>query len=265
MTSLPARLSPFVVSVCLLSFACHAAASRAHAQTTAPAPTIPTAQQPAPATQPTPAAQPTPVLNMVPAAREDVESLEAILAAVYQSISGAKGKARNWDRFRSLFVPGARLIPTIKRPRGDFSTRVLTPEEFIASSGKFMEEQGFFEQAIANHVETFGNIAQVFSVYEGRHDTADPKPFVRGTSSETTRSVMAKPNTASLRASTRDTSRPRMRNFVPPVPISLSINFSRIICYFFFTSRYFCGSGLAASSACQKIVTTHQRLPSFIS
>jgi len=121
---------------------------------------------------------------MTPAASPaDVASLEAILAAVYDSISGAKGKVRNWDRFRSLFAPGARLIPTFKRPSGEFATRALTPEEFIASSGKFMEEQGFFEQAIANHVETFGNIAQVFSVYEGRHDTADPKPFVRGINS----------------------------------------------------------------------------------
>jgi hypothetical protein len=69
--------------------------------------------------------------------------------------------------FRSLFVPGARLIPTFKQPTGEIATRVLTPEEFITSSGKFMEEQGFFERSIANHVETFGNIAQVFSVYEG--------------------------------------------------------------------------------------------------
>jgi hypothetical protein len=113
----------------------------------------------------------------------DVNSLDAILAAIYDSISGAKGKARNWDRFRSLFIPGARLIPTFKRQNGEFVSRVLTPEEFITSSGKFMEEQGFFERAVANHVETFANIAQVFSVYEGRHDTADAKPFVRGINS----------------------------------------------------------------------------------
>ncbi len=46
-----------------------------------------------------------------------------------------------------------------------------------------MEEVGFFEKSIANHIETFGNIAHVFSVYEGRHDTADAKPFVRGINS----------------------------------------------------------------------------------
>jgi hypothetical protein len=120
----------------------------------------------------------------IPAANpSDVATLDAILAAVYDSISGAKGKARNWDRFRSLFIPGARLVPTFKRPTGDFVSRVLTPEEFITSSGKFMEEQGFFEHGIANHVETYANIAHAFSVYEGRHDTTDAKPFVRGINS----------------------------------------------------------------------------------
>ncbi len=42
----------------------------------------------------------------------DVESIEAILHAVYDVISGDAGEPRDWDRMRSLFVPGARLIPT---------------------------------------------------------------------------------------------------------------------------------------------------------
>lgn len=185
MKSLSARLSPFAVSACLIFVACHTAATtHVRAQATAPQ------AQPSPTPQPSPTTQQTPG-NMnnankpaTPAANpSDVATLDAILAAVYDSISGAKGKTRNWDRFRSLFIPGARLIPTFKRPAGDFVSRVLTPEEFITSSGKFMEEQGFFEHGIANHVEQFGNIAHAFSVYEGRHDTADAKPFVRGINS----------------------------------------------------------------------------------
>jgi hypothetical protein len=177
MTRLPARFNPFALSLCLILFASHAAAARPHAQSTSrPQLFLKMQQQPTTTTNDKPATPP--VAN--PA---DVNSLDAILAAVYDSISGAKGKARNWDRFRSLFVPGARLVPTIKRPTGEFVTRVLTPEDFIKASGKFMEEQGFFEHGIANHVETFANIAQVFSVYEGRHDSADPKPFVRGINS----------------------------------------------------------------------------------
>jgi hypothetical protein len=179
MTRLPVRLKSIVLSACLLSLACHAAAAgEMHAQSTSRTQLFLDMQQPAAAP-----AQSVPAANYPPPRRQDVESLEAILAAVYESISGAKGQTRDWDRFRSLFVPGARLIPTIKRATGGFSTRVLSPEEFIASSGKFMEEQGFFERSIANHVETFGNIAQVFSVYEGRHATTDPKPFVRGINS----------------------------------------------------------------------------------
>jgi hypothetical protein len=168
----------FAAGACLFFIACYAGTpARVRAQSTPQTQPSTTTQQPSNASNSNQAA-PAPVAN--PA---DVNSLDAILAAVYDSISGAKGKTRNWDRFRSLFVPGARLIPTFKRPSGEFTTRALTPEEFIASSGKFMEEQGFFERGIANHVETFGNIAQVFSVYEGRHDTADPKPFVRGINS----------------------------------------------------------------------------------
>ncbi|HEY9405662.1 MAG TPA: hypothetical protein VIQ24_23635 [Pyrinomonadaceae bacterium] len=178
MKSLTTRCGSYAASACLIFIACYAGTpARIRAQSAPRTQPSTTTQQPSNvnnANQPATA----PVAN--PA---DVNSLDAILAAVYDSISGAKGKTRNWDRFRSLFVPGARLIPTFKRPTGEFMTRALTPEEFIASSGKFMEEQGFFERGIANHVETFGNIAQVFSVYEGRHDTADPKPFVRGINS----------------------------------------------------------------------------------
>lgn len=42
----------------------------------------------------------------------DVGSKEAIVAAVYDVISGPVGEARDWDRFRSLFIPEARLIAT---------------------------------------------------------------------------------------------------------------------------------------------------------
>ena len=49
-----------------------------------------------------------------PANPADVESIEAIVAAAYDSISGPAGKKRDWDRMRSLFIAGARLIPTAK-------------------------------------------------------------------------------------------------------------------------------------------------------
>jgi len=42
----------------------------------------------------------------------DVGSIDAIIAAAYDVISGSGDKKRDWNRERSLFYPGARLIPT---------------------------------------------------------------------------------------------------------------------------------------------------------
>jgi hypothetical protein len=109
----------------------------------------------------------------VPTARpEDVASIDAILAAVYEVISGPKGKARDWDRMRSLFVPGARLIPCLpKGADGKASIRTLTVEEYIARSGPTLEAKGFIERQVASRVDRFGHLAQVFSTYETRLDS----------------------------------------------------------------------------------------------
>lgn len=120
----------------------------------------------------------------VQAKPEDVQSIDSILAATYDVISGPAGKKRDWDRFRSLFYPGARLIPTGKRP-GDTEVRarVLTPDDYVQRSAPFLEKEGFFERGISNKIDHFGNIAHVFSTYESRHNEADAQPFQRGINS----------------------------------------------------------------------------------
>jgi len=161
-------------AVILLSAVCFA-------QSTTPAPqqSAPTGQQPAP---PNLQVQ---VTENVPAAKpEDVKSIDAIMSAVYDVISGPQGQQRDWNRFKSLFIPGARLIPTFKR-QGDtkWSTRVLSPEEFSTNSQRAVQQQGFFEKEISRKTEQWGQIAQVFSTYESRHAANDPQPFVRGINS----------------------------------------------------------------------------------
>ena len=60
-----------------------------------------------------------PVLFNGPAAAEkDVASIDAIMAALYDVISGPAGQARDWNRLRSLFVPTARMMPVGVRPNG---------------------------------------------------------------------------------------------------------------------------------------------------
>jgi len=121
-----------------------------------------------------------------PANPADVASPDAVIAALYDVISGPAGKKRDWDRFRSLFAPGARMIsvgPRLAATGGGFRARVLSPEEYIAASGPILENNGFFENEIARRTERFGDILHAFSTYEGRRTSLDEKPFLRGINS----------------------------------------------------------------------------------
>lgn len=40
----------------------------------------------------------------------DVASPEAVVEALYEVISGPADEPRDWDRFRALFLPGARVM-----------------------------------------------------------------------------------------------------------------------------------------------------------
>jgi len=126
-------------------------------------------------------AQQTETLTANPA---DVSSMDAIIKSVYDVISGDARQKRDWNRFRSLFHPSARLIPTGKNPNtGIISARAFTPEDYIIRSGPYLEKEGFHEREIARRTEIFGNIAHVFSTYETFHKAADKKPFMRGINS----------------------------------------------------------------------------------
>src|SRR6267378_7156022 len=116
----------------------------------------------------------------------DVASIDAIISAVYDVISGPAGKKRDWDRERSLFIPGARLIPTATVPGKtdvDLAPLVLDVEGYIARVEPLFEKEGFYEKEIARRIEQFGRIAHVWSTYESRHDPSDPAPFMRGINS----------------------------------------------------------------------------------
>jgi hypothetical protein len=119
----------------------------------------------------------------VPADPKDVASPDAIVAALYDVISGPAGQKRNWDRFRSLFVPGARLVPTGMGPEKKARIRVITPVEYASMSGPRLEESGFFEREIARTSESFGNVTHVFSTYDSKRAAGDEKPFARGINS----------------------------------------------------------------------------------
>lgn len=136
----------------------------------------------APSATPATASPAQPPPTTIAAKTTDAATLDSTVAALYDVISGPAGK-RDWDRFRSLFVPGARLIPTGPRPTGEVGSRVLTVDEYVQRAGALFEKEGFFEREASRQVEQFGNIAHIFSTYESRHAKDDAKPFQRGINS----------------------------------------------------------------------------------
>lgn len=117
----------------------------------------------------------------------DVASVDAIVTAVYESISGDAGVPRDWDRFRSLFMPNARLMPVATEHLDNgrsSSVANMSPAEFADGTDEFFEQEGFYEVEIGNVTETYGDIAHRFSSYASfRTDDPNEEPFNRGINS----------------------------------------------------------------------------------
>ena len=124
-----------------------------------------------------------------PAAKQatDVDTVDHLLASLYDVISGPAGKPRDWDRFRSLFLPDGRLgvirpdvSATRDAPERKSDVILLSPDMYVERDDPYFKVHGFFERGIANRVERFGNLVQVWSTYESRHAATDGQPFARG-------------------------------------------------------------------------------------
>lgn len=117
------------------------------------------------------------------AQKSDVESVDAIIRAFYEVPAGAPGQARDWDRYRSLFVPAARLIPARTGADGTAGAYFLPVSDYIEANKTYFEKGGFWDREVARKTEMFGNIVHVWSTYESRRKSEDTEPYVRGINS----------------------------------------------------------------------------------
>ncbi len=128
------------------------------------------------------AGTPVDLASQIPVARaEDVKSMDALLGAIYDVISGPAGD-RDWNRFRSMFVPQARFTQMGKNPDGSVRLNLMNVDEFVKLGSDYFKTGAFYEKAIVNRAQTYGNMAQVFSSYESRRAPGE-KPFARGINS----------------------------------------------------------------------------------
>ena len=116
----------------------------------------------------------------------DVVTPEGVVAALYRVISGPADEERDWDRFRGLFLDGARLVLGRRPDGGEGAAEeivVATLEEFIPAASAQYAEDGFWEKQTAGRIDRFGNVAHAWSTYETRVGSPGSKPVARGINS----------------------------------------------------------------------------------
>ena len=166
------KLSSGILLQCLLPLLLLAAAAGQKPQT-AQAPQMP---------PDLPMFTPADLAAKVPAPKpDDVKSIDAILRAAYESISGPAGP-RDWNRFRSLFLPQARFTQVGKNPDGSTFIISWSEEEFIRDAGMIFSKDPFYENALVNLPQSYGGMTQVLSSYASHRAPGD-KPFERGVNS----------------------------------------------------------------------------------
>jgi hypothetical protein len=105
---------------------------------------------------------------IIEARAEDVSTIEGIVKASYETISGGVGVARDWGRDRTLFDPNSRSVAIhVDAKTGAIKTESMTEQEFADRSDASAVRDGFTERELKHVIHRYGNVATVLSSYEG--------------------------------------------------------------------------------------------------
>jgi len=97
---------------------------------------------------------------------DDVATIDGMIRAWYEVVSGPAGTPRDWARDRTLYIPGVRFV-SVAAENGKLHPRIRDHQEYVDTSDAFLMK-GFFEKEIHRVTERFGPIAHVWSTYESR-------------------------------------------------------------------------------------------------
>ena len=104
---------------------------------------------------------------------QDVATIDGVIAAYYEVVSGPAGQPRDWARDRTLYIPGMKFV-AMSEKEGKPVAEVMTHDEYIQRVNDWLVKNGFFEKEIHRETRRFGNIAQVWSTYESRQTPGGP-------------------------------------------------------------------------------------------
>jgi len=122
------------------------------------------------------------VVKTIAPRAEDVSTIDGMIKAWYEVISGPAGQPRDWARDRTLYIGDLRFVQVDLDKKGRPQPTILDHQQYVNTVDSGMRKNGFFEKEIHRVTQRFGSIAHVWSTYESRR-TADGPVFARGINS----------------------------------------------------------------------------------
>jgi len=104
----------------------------------------------------------------------DVSTIDGIVKAYYDVISGPAGQPRQWSRDRTLYPPDVRFVEIHEGKDGKIRAQVETHQQYVDRTDGPLVKEGFDEREIHRVTERFSSIANVFSTYESRLSPEGP-------------------------------------------------------------------------------------------
>jgi len=104
---------------------------------------------------------------------EDVATVDGIVRAYYDVITGPPGQPRQWSRDRSLYIPDLRFVATGVAKNQPYA-RVMDHQAFVDATDSEFVHEGFYEREVRRVTRAYGNITQVWSTYEERRAPDGP-------------------------------------------------------------------------------------------
>ena len=99
----------------------------------------------------------------------DLSTVDGIIHALYDDISGPVGQERNWNDFKNLFAENARMYIAVTNTDSSPVLKSLSPEEYVERNQSRLSDIGFSEDELYRIANNYGAGTQVFSTYESHY------------------------------------------------------------------------------------------------
>ncbi|MFN0179964.1 MAG: nuclear transport factor 2 family protein [Gemmatimonadales bacterium] len=113
---------------------------------------------------------------------DDVATLDGIIAAYYDVVSGPAGSLPDPARDQTLHHPNAQITMLDRKADGTATVEVTDLAGYYRRTGTGPRKTAFFEREIHRVTQRIGALTHVWSTYEAS-DTPGGKPFTRGINS----------------------------------------------------------------------------------